>query len=457
MNPHKKHGRLLLLLLLSIAAAVIVIAAVAFSGKFQKNTVPSEAPGETAPVTEETAEGTTEQSTETASVGTENERVIETESETLPPETETVDPKVKFLDLAKQHLEEMSTEEKVAQLFFVTPELLTGAGQVTTAQDATREALKAYPVGGVVYFDANFIDPAQTKEMLSNTQSFALETQGLPLFLAADEEGGRVRKIGKNPAFQVPEVSAMQEVASGGEEAVYQAADTIGSYLSELGINVDFAPDADVLVNAENTVIGERAFSSDPETVAQCAAAYVEGLHANQVLAAYKHFPGHGGTAEDSHTGKAYLIADEETIRSRELIPFARGADAGVDFIMVSHICLPEILGDETPACLSEKMVSGILRDEFGYDGIIITDSLQMKAISDYYSSGEAAVRAIQAGCDMILMPKDLAEAYQGVLAAVQNGTILEDRIDASVARILYTKYLWMENTSYETTGNKEK
>ena len=428
MDPRKKHGRLLLLFLFSIAAAVIVIAAVAFSGKFQKNKVPAEPATETVLVTEKATEAVIDQGTEASSEEPEKESETEPESESETPETEAADPKELCLEQAKQHLEGMTTEEKAAQLFFVTPELLTGVDHVTSAGDATREALQTYPVGGIVYFDANFIDPVQTKELLQNTQSYACEDQGVPLFLAADEEGGRVRKIGKNPAFNLPEVPAMQEVAAGGEEAVFLAADTIGGYLSELGINVDFAPDTDVLVNAENTVIGERAFSSDPEIVAKCAAAYTEGLHAHQVLAAYKHFPGHGGTAEDSHTGKAYLNVEEETLRARELIPFASGAEAGVDFIMVSHICLPAILGDETPACLSEKMVSGILRDELGYDGIIITDSLQMKAISDYYSSAEAAVRAILAGCDMILMPKDLAEAYQGVLSAVQDGTIPIER-----------------------------
>ncbi len=464
MTYHKreKHRKLWLLLILSIIAAVILIIAVGVSGqKKQGNsgTVQvTETQGAAAGTVEAAAVTEAPPATETYLPATEPEADTaaepESEAATEPQEAASPDPTEVYHTKAKQILSGMTTEEKVAQLFFVTPELLTGVQQVTAAGEATKAALEKYPVGGIVYFDANFVDPAQAKELLQNTQNYAMEEQGLPLFLAVDEEGGRVRKVGNNPAFGVPEVPAMQTVAVGGEEAVFQAADTIGTYLSALGINVDFAPDADVLVNAENTVIGERAFSSDPQIVSDCAAAFTEGLHKHRVLAAYKHFPGHGGTAEDSHTGKAYLNVDEETLRERELIPFSSGADLDVDFIMVSHICLPEMLGDETPTCLSERMVQKILREELGYDGIIITDALQMKAISEYYSSAEAAVKAFLAGCDMLLMPRDLAAAYEGVLAAAEDGSISKERLDASVERILYAKIAWMESAD-EATENE--
>ena len=201
----------------------------------------------------------------------------------------------------------MSLEEKVAQLFFITPEALTGFQTVTAAGETTKAALDRYPVGGLVYFSQNLLSPTQTKEMLSTIQDYMTEKQGFPIFLGVDEEGGRVLRIGNKKAFEVERIEAMGELAKQQDlQVIEQAGATIGAYLSDLGFTVDFAPDADVITNRENQVIGDRSFGTNPQVVADMAWAFCKGLHTKHIFATYKHFPGHGGTTEDSHTGYAF-------------------------------------------------------------------------------------------------------------------------------------------------------
>lgn len=234
---------------------------------------------------------------------------------------------------------------------------------------------------------------------------------------------------------------AMGKLAeSGDRETIYQAGDTIGAYLAGLGFNVDFAPDADVLVDAESRAIGDRSFGTDPQVVASMAWAFAEALHHNGILAAYKHFPGHGGTKEDSHSGYAYVHKTLEELRQTELVPFQDGCDRGVDFIMVSHISAPEVTGSDVPATLSGSLVEDLLKGEMGYEGIVITDSMSMGAITLHYSVEEATLLAIEAGCDMILMPESFDQAYSAVINAVSEGRISEERIEESVRRILRAK-----------------
>ena len=339
----------------------------------------------------------------------------------------------------------MELEEKVAQMFFVTPELITGVSRVRAAGEWTKDALDRYPVGGLVYFAANLENAQQTEEMLSTVQKYMMDEWGFPVFLGIDEEGGRVLRIGSNADFGVKKTEAMGTLA-GKEEpeaAVRNAGNTIGAYLAELGFNVDFAPDADVLTNEENRVIGDRSFGKDPQSVAGLAWEFAQGLHDNGIMACYKHFPGHGGTVEDSHKGYAYSYKTWEELAETELVPFQSGSENGIEFIMVSHISLPNFNGTDIPATLSASVVTGKLREEMGYEGIIITDSMNMGAVSNHYEAGEAAVLAVQAGCDMLLMSQGFEESYQAVLQAVEAGEITEDRINESVRRIMETKLKW--------------
>ena len=338
-------------------------------------------------------------------------------------------------------LDSMTLEEKVNQLFMITPEALTGVGTVIQAGDGTREALTEHPVGGLIYFAQNLKDPDQTRTMLENTQEYASARSGFPIFLSVDEEGGQVARVGSNPSFGVPEIGNMSEVGAGGDtQEAYETGSTIGAYLKDLGFNMDAAPDADVLTNPANEVVKYRSFGSDPELVSRMAAAELKGLNDQGIIGMYKHFPGHGGTTADSHEGYVYVEENLEELKSGALVPFQDGADNGLRVIMVSHIACPEVTGDNTPATLSRQLVTDLLREDMGFDGLVITDALNMGAITEQYSSGEAAVAALNAGVDMLLMPADFQAAYDGVMAALENGELTEERIDESVRRILEIK-----------------
>ena len=330
----------------------------------------------------------------------------------------------------------MTLEEKVAGLFIITPEQLTGVGTAVQAGESTKEALERYPVGGLVYFAQNIQSASQLKEMLANTVSYSK----YPLFLGVDEEGGRVARVADGLGLE--NVGPMADIgASQDASEAYAAGAAIGAYLKEYGFNLDFAPVADVLTNPDNTVIGDRSFGNDPAVVSQMVASEVQGLEENGVSACLKHFPGHGDTAGDSHDGQVETDRTLEQMQTVEFLPFSAGIEAGADMVMVGHISAPGLTdGDKVPASMNEKIITEILRGQLGYNGIVITDAMNMSAISQYYTADEAAIRALKAGADMILMPEDFVTAYEGVIAAVQNGTIDEDRINDYLTRIYRVK-----------------
>lgn len=342
---------------------------------------------------------------------------------------------------ARNILNSMTTEEKAAQIFFVTPEAITEVQTVTAAGEATKAALEKYPVGGLVYFSANLISPEQTRTMLANTWAYSQEVMKVPVYLGVDEEGGTVARVASNPAFSVTQYQGMRAIGDTGDPSqAYQAAQTISSYLKDLGFNMDFAPDADVITNPENKVIGNRSFGTDPQLVGDMVSAAVKGFRDQAMASCIKHFPGHGGTKGDTHEGYAYTDRTVEQMESAELLPFRSGIEAGVEFIMASHISAPNTPAGDTPASLSSYMLTDLLREQMGYQGLVITDAMNMGAISQQYSSAQAAVQAFQAGADMILMPENFTEAYNGILQAVQSGQITQERLDTSVLRILETK-----------------
>ena len=337
--------------------------------------------------------------------------------------------------IADTCIAEMSLENKVAGLFMITPESLTGVDTVIQAGDTTKQKLSEYPVGGLIYFSKNIKSADQLKEMLDTIRN----TMIYPVFLAVDEEGGSVSRVaGAGLAENVGDMSAIG--SSCDPEKAKEVGTTIGSYLSQLGFNVDFAPVADV-ASVENSVIGNRSFGSDSNVVGTMVAAEVQGLQESGVSACLKHFPGIGDTTTDTHDEKTVSEKTLEDMQQTDLPAFQEGIDAGADFVMVSHMSLPNVVGDDTPCSLSGTVINDLLRNQLGYDGIVITDALDMSAITDSYSSAEAAVKAIEAGADMLLMPENFEEAYQGVLEAVQNGTISEERINESLKRIYRVKY----------------
>lgn len=408
---------------LIVSCVILVILLIILALKFWRDGKEEEDTSETGiPTSEVPSENTEEAATDNA-----EEPVTEqlTEEEYLEKQINEI-------------LGAMTLEQKIYQMFVITPEALTGYQTVTSAGDATRNSLAEYPVGGIVYFADNLLDATQTTEMLRNTQEFALNIEGLPVFLCVDEEGGRVARIGNNAGFDVPQVGPMQNVSS--EDEAYDAGNIIGSYLKDLGFNVDFAPDTDVLTNEDNTAIGDRSFGSDPQKVLQYGSAYASGLQDNGIKSTFKHFPGHGATEGDTHEGFAYTDKTYDELLQAELVPFAGANEARIDFIMVSHISVPSIIGDDTPSSLSYQMITEILRQDLGYEGIIITDALNMGAIVDSYSSDQASLLAIKAGADMVLMPEDFHAAVDSVISAVDRGEIEEERINDSVKRIIRAK-----------------
>lgn len=344
-------------------------------------------------------------------------------------------------DKVQQIVDSMSLEEKVAQMFLVQPEAIVDIGTATAAGDATKQAINKTPVGGFVYFSDNLQSEQQVQDMLRNVQKYSEDRIGLPAFLSVDEEGGTVARVASTGRFDVTDVGDMAKIgASGDVQQARQAGETIGSYLSELGFNLDFAPDADVLTNPDNTVVKKRSFGSDPRVVSDMSLAVAQGLAQHQVYSVYKHFPGHGATAGDTHQGYAYTDKTLDELKQSELIPFENAIQNNAEFIMAAHISAPRVTGDDTPASLSKTMITDILRGQMGYDGIVVTDAMNMGAVTEQYTSAQAAVKALQAGADLVLMPEDFQEAYQGVLDAVKDGTLTEQRINESVTRIVKVK-----------------
>ena len=339
---------------------------------------------------------------------------------------------------AQALLDTMTDEEKLWQLFFVTPEAITNVNTATVAGEATKKALAQYPVGGIVYFAKNLEDREQTVALLENTQSYAK----IPLFLGVDEEGGTVSRVGSNPEMGVPSVGDMRSLGKQQDPAaVYAAGQDIGGGLHALGFNLDFAPVADVAQGADS-VIGSRSFGSDAELCASLAGVIVKSLRAEGIVSCLKHFPGYGSATVDDHNGTSVVEKTLGELETCDLIPFQTiiASEGSVPFVMVSHLSYPNVTGSDTPADLSASIVTDILRDKLDYRNVIITDSHSMASITDHYSAGEAAVKALAAGCDMILMPSDLQAAFDAVKAAVADGTLSQARIDESVLRILTVK-----------------
>lgn len=344
---------------------------------------------------------------------------------------------------AEKMLKTMTLEQKVAQLFFVTPEELTGVELATKAGDITKEALANLPVGGMIYFSDNIVGNQEFRDMLSNTVSFSTDSgAGIPVFTGIDEEGGSlVARIAKSGYFDVQTFPDMADIgASGDTSKAEEVGSTIGAYLKDIGLTVDFAPDSDVLTNPDNTAIGVRSFGSDPDLVASMVSAEVSAMLATEVCPCAKHFPGHGDTAGDSHTGEAISERSMDDLISCEYKPFEAAIEAGVPFVMVGHIKTPNAAADDLPATLSSKMITDELRGRLGYEGLVISDAMRMGAITEYYDQASAGVMFLQAGGDMLLMPEDLSAMYQGIMDAISSGDITEDRINESVLRILNVK-----------------
>ena len=375
----------------------------------------------------------------------------------------------------KAIIDKMTLEQKVAQLFVVSPETLTGVDSVQYAGDMTYQALQDYPVGGIVFAKDNIDSSSQFGTMTDNLQSYSEDISGLPLFLAAAEEGGSASVLGNNDNLDEYyensysdddsdySSSSANSVHSGAPSMseigrkddstnAYEAGKSIGSLMSAYGLNLDLAPVADVL-SGNSTGIGDRTFGTDVQTVSDMALEVIRGIQEEDVNAAMKYFPGYGA-ASSNMSGFPVINSSLDELKKKEFLPYSNAIAQGLDFVMVGHISVPNVTGDDTPASLSEKMISEVLRKDLGFKGIVMTDYLNDKTIVKNYSAADAAVKAIQAGADLLLEPDDLEAAYEGVLKAVKKGDITEDRLDESIYRILRVK-LSMQDESSDTTESE--
>lgn len=358
-----------------------------------------------------------------------------TEEETLgTPEIQEFDPEQILDEVVESVISEMTIEEKVAGLFIVTPESITGVDTAVQAGEGTKEALTQYPVGGLIYSKKNMKSEEQLKEMIANSVSY----NKYPLFIAVEEEGGDVSPLAN--ALSLDKTVGSNEIGSSMDNSkAGESMKKIEEYLLSYGFNLNFGLVADVA--EEGSFLNKRSFGQEVSAVSEMVAAALEGTKESEVTTALKYFPGMGSAKEDTSQKVVVIDKSKEDLMQKELIPFITAIQSGAEMIMVGHGSYPQLSGDNTPASMSREVVSDLLRTELEFNGIVITDALNKAAVTEYYGADEAAVKALKAGADMLLMPEDFKLAYEGILNAVKEETISEERIDHCLKRIYRIKY----------------
>ncbi|MEC0124197.1 beta-N-acetylhexosaminidase [Paenibacillus pabuli] len=329
---------------------------------------------------------------------------------------------------------QLSLEQRVGQMF-----MCGFHGQ--HADEQIHTLIRDYHVGGVIYFRRNVGSVDQLTRLSADLQAIAAQSGELPLMISVDQEGGMVARIDKEGVTQVPGNMALG--ATGKPDYTLECAQILGRELKSIGIDMNLAPVVDVNNNVLNPVIGVRSYGENAESVALHGAAAIKGYQSQGIAATAKHFPGHGDTAVDSHLGMVTVPHDRDRLEQIELLPFRRAIEAGVDAIMTAHVIFPTIEPEPMPATLSRKVLTGLLREEMGFDGIIITDCLEMHAISKPYGVAEAAIRAVEAGADLVLVShtlQDQISAVEAVVEAVQTGRIAEATVNRALERIIAWK-----------------
>lgn len=324
----------------------------------------------------------------------------------------------------------MSLKEKIGQMIMID---FKGIKEMNVDLE---KVLKEYSPGGFILFWSNIENYNQTQKFLSEIKS----SGDIPLAISTDQEGGRVQRLAEEVGFDdIPPMGVVGKTMN--EEEVFNLGKKIGAELKSIGVDMDMAPVLDVYSNPENTVIGDRAFGTDSETVSKLSTALSNGLKDENIIAVGKHFPGHGDTFKDSHVDLPIVQKDLQELKKLELVSFINAIKNKIPGMMMGHLAVPKITGDNSPASLSGIMVNDILRKDLGYDGLVLTDSLRMKALTKYFTEEDIYLRCVNAGNDIMLMPTNVNVAFDTIYNAVNEGTISEERIDASVIRILSTKF----------------
>ena len=331
-------------------------------------------------------------------------------------------------------MENMTLDEKIGQMIIVS--------YSSFKMDNTLEkALTEVQPGGFILFDNNISNYNDTLKFIKDIKS---KTK-IPMFISIDEEGGKIQRLHmlEEETTYVPYMYDLGLLDD--TEVTYKVGKVLAEELRVFGINMDFAPVIDVYSNPDNTVIGQRSFGEDAHLVSRHGLALSKGLEDNGVISVFKHFPGHGNTSVDSHEALPIVDKTKEELMNLDLIPFVDAINSGVDVIMIGHLAVPSITGDNTPASLSKKLVTDFLKEELEFDGLVVTDALNMKALTNYYKDEEICAKATEAGVDILLMPSTSRNCVKSIKNAINKGTITEERIDESLYRILSVKKRFLE------------
>ena len=332
-------------------------------------------------------------------------------------------------------LENMTLDEKIGQMMIIYY-------RAASMDSTLKSALETVQPGGFILFAENMSSYDGTLKLIKEIKA----SSKIPMFMSIDEEGGKVQRLLKLQGKEVSNVPSMYDVGLKNDtELTYQVGKLLAEELKVFGINMDFAPVIDVYSNPDNKVIGTRSFGTTAELVSTHGQKLAAGLLNNGVIPVYKHFPGHGNTATDSHYDLPLVNKTKEELMNLDLIPFIDAIKNDAKLIMVGHLAVPSLTGDNTPASLSKSMITDFLKNELNYKGLVITDALDMGALTNYYSDDEICGKAVEAGVDILLMPKSSKKCLKSVQDAVKNGTVTEEQINESVRKILELKYEYIE------------
>lgn len=349
----------------------------------------------------------------------------------------------------EEQLENMTLEEKIGQMLIVSD-------YSTEVDEELLNKLNEVKPGGFILFSENFESYTQASKLIADIYS----TSEIPMFISIDQEGGRVQRIKSLSDTEASIIPSMYQLGLTNDSGLaYEVGRVVGEELRVFNINMNFAPVLDIYSNPENTVIGDRSFGSTSLLVSKMALSFSEGLESTGVISVYKHFPGHGDTFEDSHDELPVISKTKEELMNLELKPFTEAINSGADVIMVGHLAAPAITNDYTPASLSKEIITDLLKEELGFDGLVITDALNMNALTNEYTEEEIYIEAINAGVDILLMPDFDTDTIVIIENAVLNGEITEEEINDSVEKILELKYekLFTENNyTKEYLGSEE-
>ena len=334
-------------------------------------------------------------------------------------------------DKVESALKNMTLDEKIGQLIIISY-------RKESMDDTLKSELKDVSPGGFILFSENITTYDNTIKLIKDIKG----SSSLPMFISIDEEGGSVQRLNSLKDIAVSNIPYMYDLGQMEDLALTkEVAKVVAEELRVFGINMDFAPDIDVWSNKENTVIGKRSFGENPSVVSAHGLAFGSELEKNNIIPVYKHFPGLGSTVVDSHFDLPIINLTKEELLNSDLIPFISVIKTGAPIIMVGHLAVPNITGDNTPASLSKVIITNLLKEELGYNGLVITDALNMEAITKYYTEEEICSKVVEAGADILLMPSNSRTCINSIKNSIENGIFDEERINESVRKILTLKY----------------